>query len=134
MSGRHCATNRAHTVVTGVILVLSGVVLLGALRGWWEIERYWAFWPLVFLLPAVQSPRGPRAKRWWRGWPGLALAAAWCHSISATSTCGCAISCPCCSWDSARASCIARGRTREGRDEGRSAASPAVRPWPGCCS
>ena len=39
MSGRHCATNRAHTVMTGVILVLSGVVLLGALRGWWDIER-----------------------------------------------------------------------------------------------
>jgi len=75
MSGRHCATNRAHTVMTGVILVLSGVALLGALRGWWDIERYWAFWPLVFLLPATSRLVGPErnlvAGLAWAGAAGL---------------------------------------------------------------
>ena len=59
MSSRHCATNRTHSVLTGVMLVLSGVALLGALRGWWDIERYGAFWPLVFLLPATSRLVGP---------------------------------------------------------------------------
>ena len=60
MSVRQCGTNRAQTVVTGVILVLSGVALLGAVRGWRIIERYWAFWPLILLLPATNRLVGPK--------------------------------------------------------------------------
>ena len=63
MSGRPCNTSRSHTVMTGVIFLLSGVALLGALRGWWALERYWAYWPLVFLLPATNRLMGPPAER-----------------------------------------------------------------------
>ena len=52
MSVRQCEPNRVHTVVIGLMLMLSGVVLLGALRGWWDIERYGAYWPLALLVPA----------------------------------------------------------------------------------
>ena len=53
MNAHQCETNRTHSVLAGVMLVLSGVALLGAMRGWRIIERYWVFWPLVFLLPAT---------------------------------------------------------------------------------
>jgi hypothetical protein len=53
MSACQPQTNRVHTVLTGVMLVLSGVVLLGAMRDWRIVERYWAFWPLMLLLPAT---------------------------------------------------------------------------------
>ena len=59
MSRRQCETNRVHTVLTGVILLLSGVALLGSLRGWWDLEPYWAYWPLVFVLPAISRLVGP---------------------------------------------------------------------------
>lgn len=59
MSRPHCESNRFHTVTTGTILVLSGVALLGTVRGWWNIEPYWAYWPLVFLVPAVTRMFGP---------------------------------------------------------------------------
>ena len=75
MSGRACHTSRAHTVTTGVMLLLSGIALLGALRGWWVLERYWAFWPLVFLLPATNRLLGPPAERSLvagLGWMGVA--------------------------------------------------------------
>ena len=59
MSRGQCETNRVHTVTTGTILVLSGVALLGTLRGWWDIEPYWAYWPLVLLVPAIGRRFGP---------------------------------------------------------------------------
>jgi hypothetical protein len=71
MSARPCHSSRAHTVMTGVLLLLSGVALLAALRGWWEIERYAAFWPLVFLFPAVNRLMAPPEER------SLAAGLAW---------------------------------------------------------
>ena len=59
MNSRQCEANRVHTVLIGVILVLSGVALLGALRGWWDIDRYAAYWPVVLLLPAISRLFGP---------------------------------------------------------------------------
>jgi len=59
MSACRPQTNRVHTVLTGVMLMLSGVVLLGSLQGWWDIERYWAYWPLALLAPAITRLFGP---------------------------------------------------------------------------
>ena len=59
MSRRQCETNRVHTVTTGTIFVVSGVALLGTLRGWWNIEPYWAYWPLVLVVPAIARLFGP---------------------------------------------------------------------------
>src|SRR5690349_21499317 len=59
MSVRHCQPDRAHSILTGIMLVLSGIFLLGAWRAWWDVERYWAYWPLFFLLPAAGRLIGP---------------------------------------------------------------------------
>ena len=59
MSVRPCQPDRAHGILTGIMLVLSGIFLLGAWRAWWDVERYWAYWPLVFLLPAAGRLIGP---------------------------------------------------------------------------
>jgi hypothetical protein len=73
MSRRECAANRVHTVATGAIFVVSGVALLGTLRGWWNIEPYWAYWPLVFLVPAITRSFGPdRSPVAGLAWAGLA--------------------------------------------------------------
>lgn len=59
MSACQPRTNRAHTVLTGALLMLSGFALLGALQGWWDLDRYWAYWPLALLLPAISRLYGP---------------------------------------------------------------------------
>lgn len=53
MSAHQCARGPVHTVTTGLMFVITGVVLLGVMRGWWAVEEYWQYWPLVFVLPAV---------------------------------------------------------------------------------
>lgn len=63
MSGHDCASNRGATIATGLMFLVTGVVLLGVLRGWWVVEEYWDYWPLVFVLPAINTLVGPPAER-----------------------------------------------------------------------
>ena len=74
MSSHSCAGNRVHTVTIGLMFVLSGVALMGAMRGWGIVEKYWAFWPLIFVLPAIgriTAPPGHRDLVASLGWLGL---------------------------------------------------------------
>ncbi len=60
---QECGTSRVHAVTTGLMFVATGVVMLGVLRGWWVIDRYWAYWPLVFVFPAIGRLTAPVPER-----------------------------------------------------------------------
>ena len=63
MSKKACATSRTHTVVTGLMFLLSGAVLWAGAHGWYSVEQSWAWWPLGFLFPAVNALVSPPPKR-----------------------------------------------------------------------
>ncbi len=74
MSVPRSANARAQTVVTGVMLLVSGAVLWAGARGWYSIEQAWAWWPLGLLFPAVHRLTAPPPER--RVFGGLAWLAA----------------------------------------------------------
>jgi hypothetical protein len=63
MSTRECATNRTHTVATGLMFLLSGAALWAGARGWYSFEQSWAWWPLGLLFPAVDRLTAPPPRR-----------------------------------------------------------------------
>lgn len=76
MSRHACRKSRAHTITTGLMFLVAGVVLLGLFRDWRLVERYWAFWPVVFVLPAIGRLTAPPPERSLvagAGWLTLAL-------------------------------------------------------------
>jgi hypothetical protein len=76
MSRHACTTSRTHTVATGVLFLLSGVALWGGMHGWYTVEESWAWWPLVFLFPAVSALSSPPPKQNLfaaAGWAALAV-------------------------------------------------------------
>ncbi|BCS33463.1 hypothetical protein TBR22_A26900 [Luteitalea sp. TBR-22] len=77
MSRHECRSTRGQTIVTGLMFLMSGVALLGVMRGWWVVERYWDYWPLVFVFPAINKLMGPPPERHLvagLAWLGLAVA------------------------------------------------------------
>jgi hypothetical protein len=50
---RSCASTRTQTIATGLMFLVSGIVLLAGARGWYSLRDAWAWWPLVLLFPAV---------------------------------------------------------------------------------
>jgi hypothetical protein len=58
-----CAQSRLQVVVTGVIFLVCGVALLARLRGWWQLENEWAWWPLGLVIPGILRLAAPAPQR-----------------------------------------------------------------------
>ena len=63
MSCERRTETRLQTVTTGVLLVVSGALLLTRARGWWQLQNEWAYWPIAFVFPGIQRLVAPPPER-----------------------------------------------------------------------
>ncbi|MCC6165080.1 MAG: hypothetical protein IT182_17170 [Acidobacteria bacterium] len=60
---RPCAVTRTSTVATGLLFLLSGVVLWAGSQGWYSIHQAIPWWPATFIFPAVHRLTSPPPER-----------------------------------------------------------------------
>ena len=63
MSCQRRRETRLQIVTTGLLFLVSGVLLLTRARGWWQLQNEWAYWPLAFVLPGIHRLVAPPPER-----------------------------------------------------------------------